>query len=146
MQLDSPDIALPRQKIAQGHVNVRARDSLLRYQLALKISDYTHIQEFTIFVGTWNVNGQAPTISLAEWLSCDAEPPDVYAIGFQELDLSKEAFLFNDTPREDEWQYVLFYVFTKILCLRFMALCLVGELLQAVYTQQLSTVKLRWFD
>jgi phosphatidylinositol-bisphosphatase len=55
-------------------------------------------------VGTWNVNGQPPTVSLRSWLSCDEEPPDLYAIGFQEIDLSKEAFLFNDTPREAEWQ------------------------------------------
>jgi phosphatidylinositol-bisphosphatase len=59
---------------------------------------------YSIFVGTWNVNGQPPTVSLRSWLSCDEEPPDLYAIGFQEIDLSKEAFLFNDTPREAEWQ------------------------------------------
>ena len=54
-------------------------------------------------MGSWNVNGKPPTISLKMWLECDHDPPDIYAIGFQELDLSKEAFVFTDSPRETEW-------------------------------------------
>uniref|UniRef100_A0A1Y1KCB3 Inositol polyphosphate-related phosphatase domain-containing protein n=1 Tax=Photinus pyralis TaxID=7054 RepID=A0A1Y1KCB3_PHOPY len=104
MNDQSPDLPIVRQKVAQGHGISANRESFLRYQLSLKEPEYTHLQEFSIFVGTWNVNGQPPTISLKNWLSVDQEPPDVYAIGFQELDLSKEAFLMFDTPREAEWR------------------------------------------
>ena len=37
----------------------------------------------------------------------DEDPPDLYAIGFQELDLSKEAFVFMESEREAEWTLVV---------------------------------------
>ena len=40
-------------------------------------------------------------------LPVDADPPDLYAIGFQELDLSKEAFVFMESEREAEWTTVV---------------------------------------
>uniref|UniRef100_A0A8C0BF97 phosphoinositide 5-phosphatase n=1 Tax=Buteo japonicus TaxID=224669 RepID=A0A8C0BF97_9AVES len=79
------------------------RDTIVKSQLVQMEDSYTHIQSFRFFVGTYNVNGQSPRESLQPWLRCDAEPPDIYCVGFQELDLSKEAFFFNDTPKEEEW-------------------------------------------
>ncbi|XP_031826523.1 oculocerebrorenal syndrome of Lowe isoform X2 [Nomia melanderi] len=106
--IENPLLVVTRQSIASGKSPVAARESAVRYQMACKEDDYTYSKTFRIFIGTWNVNGQAPNgINLHEWLSYNKTPPDVYAVGFQELDLTKEAFLFNDTPREEEWRQVV---------------------------------------
>nr|XP_031539916.1 type II inositol 1,4,5-trisphosphate 5-phosphatase isoform X5 [Vicugna pacos]XP_031539917.1 type II inositol 1,4,5-trisphosphate 5-phosphatase isoform X5 [Vicugna pacos] len=79
------------------------RDTIVKSQLMQKEEDYTYIQSFRFFVGTYNVNGQSPKECLRPWLSDGIQAPDVYCVGFQELDLSKEAFFFHDTPKEEEW-------------------------------------------
>lgn len=76
----------------------------------LHLKQYAHEfsdkQQTRIFVGTWNVNDQpvGRTTPVHLWLHADPLPPDIYAIGFQELDLSKEAFIWAETPREKEWE------------------------------------------
>lgn len=107
--LESPDAFkhLPRESIAVGATPIAARDSVIRLQMTMREEEYTNLTSFRVFVGTWNVNGQMAAESLLDWLAADPEPPDVYAVGFQELDLSKEAFLFNDSPREEEWNHAV---------------------------------------
>lgn len=107
--LDSPDVFsnLPhesRESIAMGATSLAARESIVKLTLSVREDEYIEHKPYRVFVGTWNVNGQMPSTPIGDsWLACDPAPPDLYAIGFQELDLSKEAFLFSDSPRESEW-------------------------------------------
>ncbi|XP_014262113.1 inositol polyphosphate 5-phosphatase OCRL-1 isoform X2 [Cimex lectularius] len=105
--MDSLDMLLPRESLATGKCMIPDRDTIIRYEMKKFEREYTDYVPLRVFVGTWNVNGQPASVSLQEWLSCDVDPPDIYAIGFQELDLSKEAYLFTDSIREENWRLMV---------------------------------------
>ena len=119
--MDSLAETLPRMDIATGAAQPivgRDRESVVMYQMSTKEELFTDVQTFKFFMGTYNVNGQRPDRHLKDWLAgitisttwklhhflrilVDEDAPDLYAIGFQELDLSKEAFVFMESEREN---------------------------------------------
>jgi len=69
-----------------------------------EISKEAHNDSIKIFIGTYNVNEKPPPATeLVDWLSVDKDPPVIYAIGLQEIDVSVENLLLHKTPREKEW-------------------------------------------
>ncbi|KAI0240801.1 Inositol polyphosphate 5-phosphatase OCRL [Lamellibrachia satsuma] len=101
---DADGLTASRCKLPSHSAELTDRETLVQLIMKAREEEFTEIKPYRVFCGTWNVNGQPPTESLHNWLQPreDMDPPDVYVIGFQELDLSKNAYIF-DSVREEEW-------------------------------------------
>lgn len=91
--------------LSSGHTTT---EYIIRAEMSRQEKEYIDIKPFKLFVGTFNVNGKSGSnVDLKDWLCIRSDlengPPDMYAIGFQELDLSKEAYVFTESAREEEW-------------------------------------------
>ncbi|KAI9357958.1 hypothetical protein DFJ73DRAFT_820023 [Zopfochytrium polystomum] len=83
----------------------RVKDAWIARQLREKEGAFAEFLDIKIFVGTWNVNGYQPTQSIAAWLDAATEhgDPELLVLGFQELDMSTEAYMFSDKTKENVW-------------------------------------------
>jgi len=96
-------------------------------------SNHNILNQCSVFLGTWNVNGKKPEEPLDEWLLSTAVIPDIIAVGyvplrrwmclvifctsihwrFQELDLSAEALFLGDTGRSQPWEELIMHTIAK---------------------------------
>lgn len=89
----------------------------LEKRLKDREDEYTTYKPFPILVGTFNVNNRQPPSNtlLEDWLysvtkSNDGKiitVPDIIAIGFQEIDTSSGAYIYDDKKKEDEWEFIV---------------------------------------
>ncbi|CAF3023256.1 unnamed protein product [Rotaria sp. Silwood2] len=90
----------------------------LEIRLKEREDEYTCYKQFNVLVGTFNVNNRQvpPNILLEEWLyqvtdnnnkSNQICIPDIIAVGFQEIDTSGGAYIYDDKKKEDEWEQIV---------------------------------------
>ena len=63
--------------------------------------EYSSYSNVKLFVGTWNVAGQAPDQDISSWFGGDTY--NIYVFGLQEIDLSTQAYIVNDGSNELAW-------------------------------------------
>ncbi|KAF7432917.1 inositol polyphosphate 5-phosphatase [Pleurotus ostreatus] len=83
----------------------------VRTALEQRAYEYSTNKRCTIFVGTWNVNGRAPSESLVPWLfpRDGLDDPDIFVLGFQEIvPLTAQQIVQADPEKRRVWE-------TKIL-------------------------------
>ncbi|KAK7695727.1 hypothetical protein QCA50_000363 [Cerrena zonata] len=77
---------------------------LVNEALAKRLHEYSTTKQCTIFVGTWNLNGRAPSPeSLIPWLfpRSSVPDPDIIALGFQEIvPLSAQQIVQTDPEKK----------------------------------------------
>ena len=89
----------------------------LEKRLKDREDEYITYKQFHILVGTFNVNNRQPPSNtlLEEWLyrvtnnegNKQQILPDIIAVGFQEIDTSSGAYIYDDRKKEDEWEQIV---------------------------------------
>ncbi|KAL9704058.1 hypothetical protein quinque_007576 [Culex quinquefasciatus] len=98
------DLQAIDRNIADGSQPPKTRDSKFKEELDRRRHEYIVYGPYKVYTGTWNVNGQtSENIELPEWLSTTEDPPDIYAVGFQEIEWTPEKILMNETKIDRTW-------------------------------------------
>nr|XP_023921244.1 type I inositol polyphosphate 5-phosphatase 4-like [Quercus suber]XP_023921245.1 type I inositol polyphosphate 5-phosphatase 4-like [Quercus suber] len=74
------------KKSKTERMNKRNSDRVRRGKIDLDASQVTDVNNYRLFVATWNVAGKSPPscLSLEDWLHT-SPPADIYVLGFQEI-------------------------------------------------------------
>ncbi|KAF8392344.1 hypothetical protein HHK36_022686 [Tetracentron sinense] len=74
------------KKSRTERLNKKYSDRIRRGKIDLDATQVTDVQNYNIFVATWNVGGKSPpsNLNLEDWLHT-SPPADIYVLGFQEI-------------------------------------------------------------
>ncbi|KAJ2388574.1 hypothetical protein H4S02_002799, partial [Coemansia sp. RSA 2611] len=102
------DSASPRR------VSNPTKEAWILDSLKKRRTEFLAKEQIRTFVGSWNVNGKPPptdTKLLSSWLGFVPDGsqvelddlPELVILGFQELDVRAEAFVYNNSVKDMEW-------------------------------------------
>ncbi|KAL9656618.1 hypothetical protein ABK040_002890 [Willaertia magna] len=91
------------------------KDNWIQKQLKLMEEEFTEIAPISIVICTWNVNNKFPSndSSLSKLFHLDEFEADIYAIGFQEIDMTAGALLREETEIGGQWSELLLKTFNE---------------------------------
>lgn len=87
-----------------NETNLSLKESWVRNQLKDRASEYKQTRKLSVVVGTWNVNQKLPKAdtSMEEYLHLDLDP-DIIAVGLQEIDMTAQAMIKQETEAATDW-------------------------------------------
>lgn len=140
-QGNKDDAIVIDRNVAMGTAKPQTREEKFSEELRRRKSEYTFTNQYKIFCGTFNVNCILPNdIYLKEWLSVVAEPPDIYAIAFQEIDMKPDTIIFSETRPDRQWiEKILDGVCSGVEYVELMTVRFVGMQLTLVIKKGLRT-------
>uniref|UniRef100_A0A5S6QFB6 Rho-GAP domain-containing protein n=1 Tax=Trichuris muris TaxID=70415 RepID=A0A5S6QFB6_TRIMR len=113
---ESASLENARSKFYDRSHSLVESGGVVSYILQLREAEYCTYRKVRLLISTFNVNGQSPSeCDLTPLLDSQVSPPaDLYVLGFQELDLSQQTFLFDTTMREDQWARAIYVRLLKL--------------------------------
>ncbi|XP_035898658.1 inositol polyphosphate 5-phosphatase OCRL-like [Anopheles stephensi] len=146
------------RSVADGSQAPKTRDAKFREELERRRHEYTVYEPYHVYTATWNVNGQtSETIELPEWLATSDSPPDIYAVGFQEIEWTPEKILMNETKIDRTWVDKVMSglhkgaIYTELASVRLVGMMLTVAVKSTIYpkindclTSAVGTGTLKW--
>ncbi|XP_058054581.1 inositol polyphosphate 5-phosphatase OCRL [Anopheles bellator] len=146
------------RSVADGSQAPKTRDAKFREELERRRHEYIVHEPYRVYTGTWNVNGQtSDDIELPEWLATTEQPPDIYAVGFQEIEWTPEKILMNETKIDRTWVDKVMNglhkgaTYTEVVSVRLVGMMLTVAVKSSIYpkisdclTGSVGTGTLKW--
>ncbi|KAF8323780.1 DNase I-like protein [Clavulina sp. PMI_390] len=129
---ESSDVKILRSRWVENQLHKRSKSFETKRRIKY-VGGHHHVIRPNgtprIYISTFNVQGASPPTDLSSWLDVSSSP-DLYVLGFQEVDSSTESFLSSSTTaKEAAWVEVITEslppTYTKIASKRLVGIMLI---------------------